>query len=288
MFRVLQTLTMYEEITAITAEPPYVRDAWLDGIQVMMAREQAGTCSGLYLAAKGGHNDESHNHNDVGNFIVYADGKPVLIDVGVETYTAKTFSRSRYDIWTMQSQYHNLPTVNGIQQQAGHEFRASDVRYSMTDELVNFSLNLATAYPPNAGIERWNRQIEFSRGESSHIDVIDDCVLKQPGKDVMLTLMTPCEHEISEPGTIILYVQEEADVCIDYDQTTLKASSERIEIDDERLRLAWGDHIYRIILNVNTSIKEAVWKLSMYRPYSGKKHSETTRLRPEQMHSNSG
>ena len=47
---------------------------------------------GLYLAAKGGHNAESHNHNDVGNFIVYSDGRPLLIDVGVGTYTSKTFS----------------------------------------------------------------------------------------------------------------------------------------------------------------------------------------------------
>lgn len=88
--------------------------------------------------------EESHNHNDVGNFIIYADGKPAIIDVGVETDTAKTFSPSRYDIRTMQSQYHNLPIVNGIQQQAGENFRASDVRYAMTDELVEFSLPLGT------------------------------------------------------------------------------------------------------------------------------------------------
>jgi len=27
----------------------------------------------LFLAAKGGHNQESHNHNDIGNFIIYLD-----------------------------------------------------------------------------------------------------------------------------------------------------------------------------------------------------------------------
>lgn len=47
-------------------------------------------------------NLERHNHNDIGQFIVYADGKPVIIDVGVETYTAKTFSERRYEIWTME------------------------------------------------------------------------------------------------------------------------------------------------------------------------------------------
>src|SRR5919202_1922411 len=72
-----------------------LRDAWMPGIQVMTARVKDGSSQGLYLAAQGGHNAESHNHNDVGNFLVYADGKPAIIDVGVETYTAKTFSAKR-------------------------------------------------------------------------------------------------------------------------------------------------------------------------------------------------
>ncbi len=90
-------------------------------------RSSEGSAEGLYLAAQGGHNAESHNHNDVGNFIVYADGEPAIIDVGVETYTAKTFSAQRYEIWTMQSAYHNLPTVNGVMQGAGRQFEARDV-----------------------------------------------------------------------------------------------------------------------------------------------------------------
>jgi hypothetical protein len=75
----------------------------------MAAREKGGSIEGLYVAAKGGYNDESHNQNDAGHFIVYSDGQPPIIDVGVETYSTKTFSASRYDIWTMQSGYHNLP-----------------------------------------------------------------------------------------------------------------------------------------------------------------------------------
>ena len=55
----------------------------------MAARSSQGSERGFYVAAKGGHNAESHNHNDVGSFIVYADGYPALIDVGVEAYTAK-------------------------------------------------------------------------------------------------------------------------------------------------------------------------------------------------------
>ena len=100
--------------SAQKAQAPLVRDVFLPEIQVMAARDQGGTAQGLYVAAKGGNNDESHNHNDVGNFVTYIDGKPVLVDVGVETYTRKTFSPQRYEIWTMQSGYHSLPTINGV------------------------------------------------------------------------------------------------------------------------------------------------------------------------------
>ena len=51
---------------------------------------------GLTLAAKGGHNGESHNHNDVGSFIVAVDGVPAVADAGRPTYTAQTFGPDRY------------------------------------------------------------------------------------------------------------------------------------------------------------------------------------------------
>ena len=96
---------LFEIPTPLDVEPtqPLPGRAWFDDIQVMVARDQVGSPEGLFVAAKGGHNSESHNHNDVGNVIVYADGKPLIVDAGVETYRRKTFSPQRYEIWTMQS-----------------------------------------------------------------------------------------------------------------------------------------------------------------------------------------
>src|SRR5574340_1658993 len=118
---------------ATPAQPPYPRDVWLEGTQIMAAREKEGSDRGIYLAAKGGHNAESHNHSDVGSFLVYLDGQPVLVDAGVGTYTKQTFSSQRYEIWTMQSAYHNVPTVHGIQQGAGREFAARGVTCHLED-----------------------------------------------------------------------------------------------------------------------------------------------------------
>ncbi len=94
--RSLPQLFGLQKINAAIKSWPYLRDAWLPDLQVMAARSVSGWPSGLFLAAKGGHNAESHNHNDVGNFIVYYNGQPVIIDAGVGAYTAKTFSAERY------------------------------------------------------------------------------------------------------------------------------------------------------------------------------------------------
>src|SRR5581483_5025075 len=86
-FRNLFALFMQDELQQSPQRLPLPADVWLPGIQVMCARDKQGSTDGLFVAAQGGHNDESHNHNDVGNFIVYYNGLPVLIDVGRGTYT---------------------------------------------------------------------------------------------------------------------------------------------------------------------------------------------------------
>ncbi len=180
-----------------------LRDVWLPGIQVMAARCNDGSADGLYLAAQGGNNGESHNHNDVGNFLVYADGQPAIIDVGVETYTAKTFSRHRYEIWTMQSAYHNCPTIDGVMQSAGRQFAASDVRYHADDTAAEFHLNIATAYPAEAHVEHWNRTLRLNRTKDE-IELLDEYALSQAAKNIVLTLMTPCIVSVGGPGELSL------------------------------------------------------------------------------------
>ncbi len=231
------------------ADPPLVRDVWLDGIEVMVARERGGSDDGLYLAAKGGHNDESHNHNDVGSFIVYCDGAPVMIDAGVGTYTAKTFSAQRYELWTMQSAYHNLPTVNGVQQQAGERFSARDVHYHAGDDAAELSLDIAGAYPEPAGIRSWRRTLRLARRADAHVEIVDDFALAPPAPEITLSLMTACAPSVESPGVILLSASA-GPVRLTYDPSALAPSVERIELDDERLCSSWGDRLFRIVLRV--------------------------------------
>jgi hypothetical protein len=240
--RHLPALFNRKEIAAAPARQPLVRDVWLPGIQVMAARMKEGLRDGLYVAAQGGHNAESHNHNDVGNFIVYANGKPAIIDVGVETYTAKTFSSRRYEIWTMQSAYHNLPTVNGAMQFASAAAAARNVSHKVDDAAAEFSLDIAGAYPREAGIETWRRTIRLDR-RKNEVEVRDAYVLQKDGGRVELTLMTP--HEVKQTGSGELTFSGAVKVQF---PPALTVAIEDVKTEDGRLKPVWGPVVRRVLL----------------------------------------
>jgi hypothetical protein len=248
--RALPALFQGAEIRQAEARDPLVREAWLDGIQVAAARRRADSTEGFYFATLGGHNAESHNHNDVGNFVVYLNGNPVLIDVGVENYTAKTFSSQRYEIWTMQSAFHNLPTINGVMQAAGRQYEARDVSFHADEASAEFSADLAAAYPDPAGVEKWRRSVRLDRA-ANLVLVSDRFALRgAPGK-IEMSLMTPCTVRPAGARALILSggMLGKASVRIAVEAAVAPVfRTEEIAIADSRLRGAWGNRLYRTLV----------------------------------------
>ena len=260
--RQLPALFHLAELRKAPRAQALLRDSWLPGIQVMAARVEENSPRGLYLAAQGGHNAESHNHNDVGNFLVYANGRPAIIDVGVETYSAKTFSSHRYDIWTMQSAYHNCPTVDGVMQAAGREFAASDVSYHADDSAAEVRLNIATAYPKEAHIESWKRALRLDR-EKNQVTLVDDYALAKTAKVITLTLMTPCAVTKDGEGKLSLAAGSDT-VRIDYDARVFTPVIEEIQLEDHKLRSEWGERLFRILLRAENPPPRATWTTRVY------------------------
>lgn len=75
--------------------------------------------NGYALAAKAGHNEEFHNHNDVGSFIVSKNGKVTFCDPGVGEYTADYYGPGRYNIFLPSARSHSVPIINGEYQVVG-------------------------------------------------------------------------------------------------------------------------------------------------------------------------
>ena len=66
------------------------------------------------FAAKGGHNNEPHNHNDIGSFMLVVGDEIQLADFGFGEYVKATFqAETRYTFLVNGSQGHSVPIVNG-------------------------------------------------------------------------------------------------------------------------------------------------------------------------------
>ncbi len=148
----LLTLVYIPEISKLP-EPEFEDFYILPDLETAYARKDK-----WYYSVKGLHNAVSHNHNDVGSFMVFHNGSPVLIDPGCGDYTRDTFDISkRYGIFTMQSGWHNLPIVNGTEQHDGHKYAAD--RFNAKDKIVEVSYK--NAYPEDACLNNLTRRIEF-------------------------------------------------------------------------------------------------------------------------------
>jgi hypothetical protein len=262
LMRLLYALFNLANLRSETATPPLVRDVWLGDadLQLMVARDASGTADGLYVAAWGGHNGQSHNHNDVGNYLVYQNGRPVLIDVGRPTYTRQTFSRDRYKIWAMQSAYHNLPTVNGHMQGVGSQYAAGEVSYQADDSAAELSLDLAPAYPSAAGIVSWHRTIRLMRGDG--VQVTDDFALREPSSEIVQHLITPCEVEFVRDGQFRLRDPAAgSDLVVRYDPPELRVEVEAIDVADAKLADMWGPQLRRVLLQAHQPESQGTWTL---------------------------
>ena len=102
----------------LPAAPPELppADFYLPNLGVVVARSRNAGGHLWEFAAKAGHNDEHHNHNDVGSFILNIDGERACIEIGSPEYVKAFFSRSRYSFLAARSLGHSVPRINGHEQ----------------------------------------------------------------------------------------------------------------------------------------------------------------------------
>jgi hypothetical protein len=227
-------------------------DEYLPDIEVVTMRSTEELGQGWHVSAKGGHNAESHNHNDIGQVVVYHDGHPLLIDLGVETYSGKTFSDRRYEIFTMQSQWHNLPSFGDAVQLPGREFAAKSLKHAVNGRCTTFDVDIANAYDPKANLHSYQRQVKLDR-DADGVTVTDhwQCSQSMP---MTLSLVTLSKVQVDGQKLILTPVnlpddRMSASATITIENATVQQIQvEEKELADPILRESWGTLAYRILM----------------------------------------
>lgn len=131
------------------------------------------------VALKGGHNDEHHNHNDLGSYVVGVGNATPLLDPGAEIYTTKTFSPQRYESEILSSYGHAVPVVAGKLQSPGRAFAAKVVVREDNGADTRLSLDLKAGYKV-AGLLSLRRDFTYERAGDGRLIVRDSVSFDSP------------------------------------------------------------------------------------------------------------
>jgi len=165
------------------------------------------------VAVKGGHNNENHNHNDVGTWTLMLDGEELAGDPGGEVYTARTFSKDRYVSNVLNSFGHPVPRVAGELQKSGRRFAGKVLSTDFTDACDTVSLDIAGAYGVK-GLRKIVRTTTFDRTARA-FTVKDEILLDKP-MALDVPIITYCTvTKGTTPGKLTLTTLKGAKASVD-------------------------------------------------------------------------
>ena len=215
--------------------------------QIVFPQAQWSICqsaSGAGMAAKGGHNGEPHNHNDVGSFL-YLIGKDFLLaDLGSGEYTRDYFSEKRYEYLCCRSLGHNVPVIDGGEQAAGEEYGCD--RFE-ADGFGRTVISFAGAYA-NPELKSLVRTLNWNAADGS-LQVEDSFEITEHLQSVRENLITQWKPEI-ENNTI--KIQGASKGCVIVVRDT--------DVTIECIRRSYSDH---------SGIYRDVWLLQWEVPLAG-------------------
>lgn len=230
---------------------PHIGEAYFSRCEILTARESEGSREGFFLSAKGGTNVESHNHNDIGSFIVYLDGEPLLIDLGTEEYSRKTFSSERFELWYLQSRYHNCPIIGGFAQHDGPAYRTRDAVFTSDGAQSSLTADIAPAYPAEAGALVWKRSAALMRETPACVVITDEYELAEA------RACSYCFMSARRPEAADGRVSFDSGAELLYDAEALRPEIEEIALTESRLRRNWGERVWRVLLHEKTPLASA-------------------------------
>lgn len=172
-------------------------------------------CENYAFACKGGHNDEPHNHNDIGSFIVSKGGNATFVDPCGGEYTQQYFSPRRYEYLVTSSRGHSVPIINGQLQVTGNK-KATVTAHTDT----RYAFDMECGYNIDS-LKRINRDFVMGDGE---VILTDTCEFDTAPESFVERFVSLCPITVEQDG---IHCGESVLV---YDQSsfTVNLSSEEV------------------------------------------------------------
>ena len=186
---------------------------------------------GLSLAVKRGCVC-NHHHSDVGQVILLYREQPLLIDLGRTEYRKETFSPDRMKNWRLNAEAHNIPQFNGIRQLDDAPAMPGGMTVSETPDGVVCRMDLANAYPAEAGVRSCIREVVWRR-KAKTLEIHDRWELKKRSGN---TVRIP--YYASLPVTCRMGKWKIGEVPFRLENCS--AMAERIALDDPAQIDSWG------------------------------------------------
>jgi len=199
-------------------------DEYLPDAKWLVSRQKTG--AGTFgFAAKGGHNDEPHNHNDIGQFILLAGRETFVSDLGSGEYTADYFGPRRYEYDCNGSQGHAVPIVNGAGQLPGRESAGTVLEAVCGEEEARFAIEMSSAYRQEA-LTSLVRSFVWRKAELPSLTLTDEYAFSAPPESVAERIVTRLSPQ-AESGSVLLRGEAGLALRIAYDPSELEARSEK-------------------------------------------------------------
>ncbi|MBD2847435.1 heparinase II/III family protein [Paenibacillus sp. IB182496] len=186
---------------------------------------------GLAFSAKGGHNAEPHNHNDLGQFILHVGGESLLADPGGGPYTRNYFGPARYTLLHPSSEGHSVPLVNGLAQQDGRRHAARVLHHMRRADGTRFQLELASAYADDT-LRSLERDFVWTWSETGGATLVltDRFRFSKHPRELEERLIS-LHEPLGEPGHVT-WRGRRGEVALHYDARQLDLQTEAVQTAD--------------------------------------------------------
>lgn len=188
---------------------------YLNDSQWLISRD-----NGFVFACKGGHNDEPHNHNDIGHFILQANGETFLKDLGSGMYCEAYFSEKRYEFLCNGSQGHSVPIINNQFQKDGPKYCARIIDQHQQDEEDLLEMDLANSYEVSE-LNSLVRRFVWKKVNKPKLVLTDTYTFSSTPDSIVERFITPVLSLSYESDGIVLSGNQRLKISYDSSQLDL-------------------------------------------------------------------